>query len=77
MKCSVTVVDPGKLAVRATIAEGDVTFVSVGMKGSISPTAFPGQKSEVTLHAIASTPFRAKMDRSSLDPMRVCRAKSL
>lgn len=51
-----TVVDPAKLAVRATIAEGDMTFVSVGMKGNISPTAFPSQKSEVALRNLDSIP---------------------
>ena len=51
-----TVVDPKDLAVRATIAEGDMTYVSIGMKGNISPTAFPGQKSEVTLSRLDAIP---------------------
>jgi HlyD family secretion protein len=51
-----TVVSPGKLAARGTISESDLNFIAAGMKGTITPTAFPAQRSEVTLRSIDSIP---------------------
>jgi multidrug efflux pump subunit AcrA (membrane-fusion protein) len=51
-----TMVSPGKLAARGTISESDLNFIAAGMKGTITPTAFPAQRSEVTLRSIDSIP---------------------
>jgi len=60
----ITVVSPGKLAVRAEVEEKELSGLKPGLTGRLTPTAFPDKKLPCELVRVAGAPHDGKFEVS-------------
>ncbi|MEY4568529.1 MAG: hypothetical protein RLY14_3499 [Planctomycetota bacterium] len=51
-----TIVQPDKIAVRASVAEADIAGIAPGLRGHIAPTAFASERLDVVVRSIDGIP---------------------